>query len=92
MAFTTRPNEPFRDYIVPFNAEARAADSLLPGVTLMLAKDRVKEGSLFYVSIAKSPLGSMEEFLKKEEKYINYENSMEARKAKQEADPPKSAH
>ena len=47
-------------------------------IVLMLAKDSVKERSLFFVSISKA----LVEFMKKIEKYINYENVLEAGKLK----------
>jgi len=31
----------------------------------MLGKDGVKEGSIFFVSLSKTPLGTLDEFLKK---------------------------
>lgn len=48
----------------------------------MSTKDGVREGSSFFVSISKMLPNTLEEFLKKEEKYINYENVLEAGKLK----------
>jgi len=49
----------------------------------MLAKDGVRKGMLFHVSISKTLPTTMEEFLKKVKKYINYENVLEAGKVLQ---------
>lgn len=50
----------------------------------MLAKDGVREGSFFFISISKKPPITLEEFLKKVKKYIINENILEARKLKME--------
>jgi len=69
--------EPLRGYNSGFNKEVRANDNLQSGVMLILAKDDVKEGSPFFISISKTPPNTLEEFLKKAKKYINYENVLE---------------
>ncbi|KAG5059842.1 hypothetical protein JHK87_000871 [Glycine soja] len=60
--------EPLRGYNSGFNKEVRANDNLQSGVMLILAKDDVKEGSPFFISISKTPPNTLEEFLKKAKK------------------------
>ena len=78
------PKEPLKGYISRFNKEGRVADNLQPWVMLLLAKDSVREGSSFFISISKKPPNTLEEFLKKVEKHINYGNVLEAVKIKME--------
>lgn len=54
-------------------------NNLQSKVVLMLVKDGIREKSPFFISISKTPPETLEEFLKKVEKYINYENILEAR-------------
>lgn len=48
----------------------------------MLAKDGVREWSSFFISISNMSPNTLEEFFKKVEKYINYENVLEVEKLK----------
>lgn len=48
----------------------------------MLAKDGVTKGSPFFIFISKTPPKTLEEFLKKAEKYINYKNVLEVENLK----------
>ncbi len=81
-AIQQRKDESIRDYVERFNKEAILVKKCSDEMKLYLLEQGLIEGSLFSVDIGVDKPKTLNEFLKRAQKFMNYEEKLMASKAK----------